>query len=111
MKVLLDEDLPHKLRLQLTDHEVSTAAYLEWSGLKNGVLLKAAEEAGFEALVTGDQNLNYQQNLTGRKIALLTLSCQEWRLMRSHINEIAAALKRATPGSFQFVHCGEFRRR
>ena len=111
MKVLLDEDLPHNLRLHLISHEVSTAAYLGWNGLKNGALLKAADEAGFEALLTGDQNLSYQQNLTDRRIAILALSCQEWRLMQSHLTVILAALDRATPGSFQLVQCGEFRRR
>jgi putative NIF3 family GTP cyclohydrolase 1 type 2 len=59
VKVLLDEDLPHKLRLHIPDHDVSTVAYFGWDGLKNGDLLRAAEREGFEVFVTGDKNLSY----------------------------------------------------
>jgi hypothetical protein len=54
VKVLLDEDLPHKLRMAIPNHEVSTVAYVGWAGLKNGALLRAAEDAGFEVFVTAD---------------------------------------------------------
>ena len=68
MKVLLDENLPHRLRHRLGSHEVSTVSYMGWAGLKNGELLKAAEAAGFEVLVTGDQTLPYEQNLAERRL-------------------------------------------
>lgn len=57
MKVLLDENLPQLLR----NHEVFTVRYQGWAGLKNGELLKAAEDNGFEVFVTGDQTLLYEQ--------------------------------------------------
>jgi putative NIF3 family GTP cyclohydrolase 1 type 2 len=110
MRVLLDEDLPHKLRLNLPAHNVSTVSYLGWSGLKNGELLKAAEEAGFEVFLTGDQKLSYQQNLKERHIGIVTLSAQEWPIIKDHLPAIAAAIDAAVPGSFQSVECGSFHR-
>jgi len=62
VKVLLDENLDHALRTLLGRHEVVTAAYMGWSGWKNGELLRAAESAGIEVLVTGDQTLSYEQS-------------------------------------------------
>ena len=67
MKVLLDENLDHRLRKHLGSHEVFTASFPGWDGLKNGKLLEAAEMAGFEVLVTGDQTLCYEQNLSERR--------------------------------------------
>jgi hypothetical protein len=64
---LIDHNLPHKLRANLGalgKHEIVTASYLGWSDLKNGELLRAAEEYGIEVFVTGDQSLVYEQNLT-----------------------------------------------
>lgn len=74
MKVLLDENLPHRLRNALGAHEAFTVRYMGWAGLKNGALLSVAEESGFEVFITGDQTLSYEQNLTGRRIAVLVLS-------------------------------------
>jgi hypothetical protein len=71
MKVLFDQNVPTKLRRFLRLHWTTTAAELGWSELKNGDLLAIAESAGFEILITCDQNLEYQQNLSGRKIAVL----------------------------------------
>jgi hypothetical protein len=62
MKIILDESVPQKLRLLIEgDHTVVTTWYRAWSGLKNGQLLNAAEEAGFELFITADQELTYQQ--------------------------------------------------
>ena len=110
MRVLLDEDLPHKLRQNLPGHDVSTVSYMGWSGLKNGELLKAAEVAGFEVFLTGDQKLSYQQNLKERLIGIVTLSAQEWPIIKNHLAAISAAIDAAVPGSFQDVECGSFRR-
>jgi hypothetical protein len=52
--VLLDENLPQKLRLFLTGHEVVSVAYQGWAGISNGALIAAAEEAGFDAIITAD---------------------------------------------------------
>lgn len=61
MRILLDESLLRKLALELTGHEAQTVQKRGWSGLKNGVLLRTASQE-FEVLLTGDQNLEFQQN-------------------------------------------------
>jgi hypothetical protein len=110
VKVLLDEDLPHKLRLAIPNHDVSTVAYLGWAGLKNGKLLKATEDAGFEVFVTADKKMSKQQNLSGRLLAVVVLSTLDWEIMKPHLGRIASAIDVAVPGGFHEVDCGEFRR-
>ena len=74
MKVLLDENLPHDLRHQLTGHSVFTVTYKGWSGMKNGDLLKAAAADGFDAFITMDSNVAYQQNLTKLPLSVVVLA-------------------------------------
>jgi hypothetical protein len=90
---------------------VFTVRYLDWSGLKNGELLTTAEQHGIEVFVTADQNLAYQQNLGGRRMAIVVLSAANWPIIKNHIEAISAAIDRATPGSFQEVECGRFSRK
>ena len=111
MKVLLDENLDHRLRGHLGSHEVFTASYMGWAGFKNGRLLRAAEDDKFDVLVTGDQTLAYEQNLAGRRLAIVALSAVEWRIVKAYLAEIVAAVNVALPGSFQLVECGAFSRR
>jgi hypothetical protein len=86
MKIVLDESTPQKLRLLIDSrHTVVTTWFQGWSGLKNGALLAAAEEAGFDLLITADQELSYQQNLTSRRIALLVLSTNNWGVVKEQI--------------------------
>jgi hypothetical protein len=99
MRILLDESVPQKLRLLITGHAVVTAWYQGWSGLQNGALLDPAEQAGFELFITADQELSYQQNLTGRKIALVVLSTNNWDFIKAAVAKITAAIDAATPGS------------
>jgi predicted nuclease of predicted toxin-antitoxin system len=73
MKILLDECVDQKLRLLFTNHDCQSAAHAKLTGLKNGVLLTAAEAAGFEVLITTDQEIPYLQNLEGRQISNLIL--------------------------------------
>lgn len=68
--------------------------------MSNGDLLAAAEQAGFDLLVTADKNMRYQQNLTGRRIALVVLSTPQWPIVKLHLEKIAAAVNAATPGSY-----------
>jgi len=63
-------------------------------------LLAEAERAGFEVLLTADRNMRYQQNLTGRSIALVVLSTPRWPVLRLHVDKVAAALRAATPGGY-----------
>jgi hypothetical protein len=111
VKVLLDEDLDHRLRQTLAPHEVFTVSYLGWAGLKNGELLLTAEQYGIEVFLTGDQQLKYQQNLTGQRMAIVVLSATNWPIIKPHLETIAAAISRAVPGSFQEVECGRFTRK
>ena len=67
MRILLDEQLPRQLAPFLVGHDVRTVQQESWAGLKNGALLTAAEDAGFEILLTGDQHLQFQQNLSKRR--------------------------------------------
>jgi hypothetical protein len=73
VRILFDQGTPVPLRTLLTQHSVLTAYELVWSQLQNGELLKQAEMAVYDAIVTTDQNLRYQQNLPGRKLAIAVL--------------------------------------
>ena len=108
MKILLDENMPHQLRGHLPNHDVSTAVYVGFGGFTNGELLQAAEAAGFEVLLTGDLSLEYQQNLTGRKIAIVSLSANSWRIVRHHLPTISEAIRASSPGTFVRVDCGRY---
>lgn len=108
MKILLDESVPQKLRLLIEGrHTVATVWFQGWSGLKNGALLDAAEEAGFELFITADQELTHQQNLTGRKIAFVVLSTNNWAFIKAHVTLIVAAIDAATPSSYAEVEIPE----
>jgi hypothetical protein len=73
MRVLFDQGIPLPLRPYLVGHSVRTAAQQGWATLGNGDLLKVAEEADFDVFLTTDKNIRYQQNLSGRKIAIVVL--------------------------------------
>jgi hypothetical protein len=79
-----------------------------WAGLKNGELLRIAEADGFEVLLTGDKNLAYQQNFTGRRMAIVTLSATDFDILKPNLSLIIAAIDSAEPGSFLMVECGRF---
>ncbi len=105
-RVLLDENLPQKLRFLLTGHAVVTTAYQGWAGKSNGELVAVAEAAGFDVIVTADQGLNYQQNMAARKIALVVLSTNRSSLVMTGAPKILAAIDAAQAGSFSFVEIG-----
>lgn len=71
--------------------------------LENGKLLRAAEDDGFDVLVTADQNIQYQQNLTGRKLAIVVLGSNIWPIVRGHGEAIARAVEIAEIGSYAFI--------
>jgi predicted nuclease of predicted toxin-antitoxin system len=111
VKVLLDENLDHALRKLLGDHDVATVSYMGWSGIQNGALLRAAEENGFDVLLTGDQTLHTEQNLIGRRLAVIALSAIQLPILKENLPQIIAAIDRATPGSYQAVECGRHGRK
>lgn len=103
MLILFDHSTPAPLASYLTEHIVTKAKDRGWDRLSNGDLLAEAERAGFDVLLTADNNMRYQQNLRGRRIALVVLSTPQWPLVRLHIEKIAVALDAATPGSYAEV--------
>jgi hypothetical protein len=110
MKIILDESAPQKLRLLIDSrHVVVTTWFQGWSGLKNGALLSAVDEAGYDLFITADQEIAYQQNLTGRRIALLVLSTNNWGVVKEQVKTITAAIEATTAGSYTFVDIGHGR--
>jgi hypothetical protein len=100
MLILFDHGTPRGIARFLKGHTVTRAKQRGWDILSNGELLAEAERAGFEVFLTADKNIQYQQNLTGRRIAIVVLSTPQWPVVRLHIPAIAAAIDAATPGSF-----------
>ena len=100
MLILFDHSTPAPLAPYLTGHTVTKAKDRGWDKLTNGDLLAEAERAGFDLLVTADNNMRYQQNLTNRKIALVVLSTPQWPRVQLHVDKIKAALDAAQPGSY-----------
>jgi hypothetical protein len=100
MRILFDQGVPRGLTASLQGHEVTEARMLRWERISNGELLRLAEGAGFDVLLTTDKNVRYQQNLAGRNISIVVLGNSPWWLVRQHLDEIVAAVKAATPGSY-----------
>jgi hypothetical protein len=100
MRVLFDQATPVPIRTYLKGHEVRTAAQQGWDRLKNGELLVAAETNGFDVLLTTDRNMRYQQNLAGRKIAVVVLGRQQWPGLQPHVQFVVEAVNAAVPGSY-----------
>ena len=73
MKLLLDENLPHRLRKRLSGHEVFTVAYMGWQTFENGALLAVAASAGFDALLTMDSGIEYQHNPKSLPMSVVVL--------------------------------------
>jgi len=91
------------LRRTLGPHHVATAFEMGWSNIENGKLLAAAE-GQFDAFVTTDQNLRYQQNLQGRQLAILVLPTTNWLEIRNHLPEVIAAVNALKPGDYRELH-------
>lgn len=103
MRVLFDQGTPVPIRRALRNHTVKTAREQGWSTLFNGDLLRAAEQAGFDVLLTTDKNIPYQQNLENQKVAIVILSRNRWNLVRSRLQQIVDAVDGAKPGSCTVV--------
>jgi len=104
MLVLFDNGTPRTLARYLIGHHTVTEARARgWEELENGELLTKAEAAGFEVLVTTDKNLSFQQNLAGRKIAIVVLGQGRCSLIKRFVARVVATVNAATPGSFAEV--------
>jgi hypothetical protein len=103
VRVLFDQGTPAPLRHALTGHSVETAFELGWGTLQNGALIAEAESNGFDVLLTTDKNLKYQQNLSGRRIAIVVLSTTSWPRIRVGVTKVAEAVASAVAGSYAEV--------
>lgn len=104
MLILFDHGAPQGLIRALPDHTVITAKARGWDRLSNGALLNAAEEAAVDLLLTTDRRIRYQQNLTGRKIAIVVLAgSTKWLQVQLHVERIAAVVNAVEPGSYTEV--------
>jgi predicted nuclease of predicted toxin-antitoxin system len=106
MQILIDECIDERLRNFLPGHNCQTARYAGLAGFKNGALLTAAEEAGFDVLLTVDHGMTYQQNLRGRRIAIVVFRAKSNRLkdLLPHITATLVHLESIKPG--QIVNVG-----
>jgi hypothetical protein len=99
MRIVFDENVPWPLRQFFTGHEVSSVQSEGWAGVENGAIIEIVE-GRFDVLVPADKNLRYQQNLKGRKIALVELPTNRWTVLRNMAERIVAAVARAQPGDY-----------
>lgn len=103
MLILFDQGTPSPLAMFLAGHTVKNAKDLGWDALSNGELLKAAEDSGFQLLLTTDKNIRYQQNLAERTIAIVVLGHARWPVVKLHVEKVVAAVNAAAPGSYTEV--------
>jgi predicted nuclease of predicted toxin-antitoxin system len=111
MKLLLDENLPHKLRQHLPGHEVFTTAYQKWAGIRNGKLLALAAAEGFDALLTMDAGIEYEQNLIAIPCSVVIIHAESnaFEHLEPLIPEILSSLAALKPRVL--VRIGEFHMR
>jgi hypothetical protein len=104
-RIVCDESVPHDVAAAVRGHQVATVQSLGWAGLKNGALLRATRDAGFEVLVTVDRNMEYQQNIAASGLALIVLRGRSTRIpdLLPLMPELARVLPLVPPGSVTHV--------
>jgi hypothetical protein len=107
-RVVLDEGTPEQIAPRLSGHSVESVRTLALKGTKNGKLLYAIEAFGFDAFISNDKRLEFDQNLSRRPFSVLLLSTNHWPTVQLNVGRIAAALKTAEPGRVTKVDCGVF---
>jgi len=110
-RVLLDQNVPVGLRRSLGAHDVHTVYQMGWAGRLNGDLLDQAAKAGIEVFVTCDQNIAFQQNLSGRLIAVVVLTTNRWSVIQADPGAVENAVANASPGAYSVVTFGRSGRR
>ena len=103
MKILFDHGTPAPLRRHLAEHTVDRAAERGWELLENGELIRRAELEGYQVIVTTDQNMRHQQNLSGSRLAIVVLMTTAWPRIRHRTKQIRAAIEEARPGHVREV--------
>ena len=104
MRILLDESVPVQVRNALSGHQVSTAVEMGWRGISNGELLDRAEADGFQLLIVADKNFQHQQNLQGRRIAILELWTNHRPTLEKNFDRIRVAAESAAEGQFVILN-------
>lgn len=101
MKLLLDENLPHRLRPLLSAHDVYTVDFMGWKGIENGKLLSLAAANGFDALITKDNGMPYEQNLPALPCSIVVLEAPSNALsdIQPLVPALLAVLGTIAPGS------------
>ena len=99
MRIIFDENVPLPLRHFFSGHEVSSVQAEGWAGVENGAIIDRVE-GRFDVLVLADKNLRYQQNLVGRKVALLELPTNRWPVLKQMAGRIVAAVVASSPGDY-----------
>ena len=100
MKILLDECVPWPMHRLLSNHSCTSVQAQGWSGIRNGDLLELAE-AEFDLFITSDQSIRYQQNLVGRRIAILEFSTNDLRRLQAARSLIEAAIGEMQSSEFK----------
>ena len=98
-----DHGTPRSIARWLHDHTVVEAIERRWDRLNHGALLKMAEEAGFDLLLSTDKNIQYQQNLKDRRIAIVILGNSRRPAVHRYIDRVIATVNAATPGTYAEV--------
>ena len=98
MRILFDHGTPRPLREHLPEHRVDTAAEKRWSQLGNGELLDHAERDEYDLLITTDQNMQYQQNVAARRLAIVVLCSNRWPRIRQRIEAIRKVVEETRSG-------------
>ena len=103
MRILFDNGTPRQLRRQLFGHDVEEAREHGWDALSNGDLLERAEEAGYEVLITTDQDIRHQQNISNRRVAVVVLMNTAWPRISRRTEAIRNAIEEIQPGEVKEV--------
>lgn len=100
MKVLLDENLPRRLKQDFPEYDIFTVRDRGWNGITNGELLKLMIADGFDALITFDKNLQYQQNFEKYPVAVIVLTARsnQYRFLQPLVSSIKNRTKDLTVG-------------
>jgi predicted nuclease of predicted toxin-antitoxin system len=99
MKILLDDNLPHALRLELPGHDVFTVTYMRWKGISNGQLLSKAAENQFDVVITTDRGIEYQQGSLPCAVIVLMAKSNNIERIRSLLPQLLRAIQSLLPGT------------
>ncbi len=107
-RILLDEGVPKKVALYLPGYDVADVHEAGWDGVKNGRLLALIEKAGYDAFISNDKRIEFEQDWSKRSFATLLLSTNHWGTLEPNLGNIALALEAAKPGEVTRVDVGRF---